>query len=53
MIGKREAQQVGLDPGRQERAILRADHAADEQQAGKHDVDRAGRQRSGPWSSPR
>ena len=40
---KREAQQVGLDPQREHRAILGADHAADEQQGGEHDVDRAGR----------
>ena len=40
--GQREAQQVGLEPGREHRAILRADHAADEQQAGEHDVDRLG-----------
>ena len=50
---ERQAQQVGLDPRRQERAILRADHAADQQQAGEHDVDRRGWSAHGPWSSRR
>ena len=45
MIGQREAQQIGLELGRQPGAILRADDAADQQQAGQHDVDRLGGQR--------